>query len=311
MNSTTFAEVRRVQANRSAKSLLDYLWRIVTCAFVFSFGLVASRIGFFALGVVVPRTPEQADESVAVYYLLAGAILLSLGLAPAARRIAGRYWTRAMATAAFLLFCFGIGNSLESSIYSRADGHFIMLLVFLLPLLLFSLMIARLFDSRSPGKSFGLLGAGFFEGRSFVQWTGRLLLCIAAFPLVYFIFGTVVSPIVLEYYKQGVSNLALPGVGSIILIQLLRSLLFLCGSLPLMIVWSGSRIQLVIPLGLAFFAVVYGYDLVLANQYPLVLRVTHGVEILADSFVYSWLLVKLLDRATGEAKTTTAVAPQP
>jgi hypothetical protein len=59
-------------------------------------------------------------------------------------------------------------------------------------------------------------------------------------------------------------------------------------------VWSGSQRQLNCFLGLAFFVLGATFEIVLAYQLPLVLRVTHSIEILADSLVYAWLLVTLL-----------------
>ena len=38
---------------------------------------------------------------------------------------------------------------------------------------------------------------------------------------------------------------------------------------------------------------VFAYDIYLAIAMPMQLVLVHGLEILADSFVYSWILVRL------------------
>ena len=46
-------------------------------------------------------------------------------------------------------------------------------------------------------------------------------------------------------------------------------------------------------LGLAHFVMVFAYDIVLAIEMPVELVLIHGIEILFDSFVYSWIFVML------------------
>jgi hypothetical protein len=70
--------------------------------------------------------------------------------------------------------------------------------------------------------------------------------------------------------------------------------LFLLASLPVLILWAGARRQRIVVLGLAFFVLAATFEIVLAYKLPVVLRVTHSLEILADSLVYAWLLIKLL-----------------
>ena len=83
-------------------------------------------------------------------------------------------------------------------------------------------------------------------------------------------------------------------MGVILGVQLLRSALFLLVTLPVMISWTGTKTQLILALGAAHWATVFGYDVVLAYQLPPGLVLTHAVEILLDSLVYSWVFVKLL-----------------
>ena len=105
-----------------------------------------------------------------------------------------------------------------------------------------------------------------------------------------------VAPFVLEYYKKGQFGLTLPSTGVIVLVQLLRSSLFFLAALPILIVWSGSRRQLTVLLGIAFFVLVGLFGMIQAYWLGPVLLVVHSVEILVDSVVYAGVLSLLFVR---------------
>ncbi|MGB9032155.1 MAG: hypothetical protein WCC27_18670, partial [Acidobacteriaceae bacterium] len=137
-------------------------------------------------------------------------------------------------------------------------------------------------------------------------WVVRAVAAWLAFPVIYFVFGACVSPIVVPYYRAGVAGLHIPPLPTIMETQLLRSAIFLIATLPLMALWKGSRNALWLCLGLAHATVIGYYGLVGNAFFPAVLRITHGVEITFDSFAYAALLVWLFaPPAAGvpEAKT--------
>ncbi len=120
-------------------------------------------------------------------------------------------------------------------------------------------------------------------------------MAIISFPLIYFFFGILVSPIVTTYYDELVKGLFLPKPETIIIIQLIRSTLFLLITIPIIINWTSSKTQLILALSFAHFVMVFAYDFYLAIVMPIELVLIHGVEILLDSFVYSWVLIKILN----------------
>ena len=84
-----------------------------------------------------------------------------------------------------------------------------------------------------------------------------------------------------------------------LLVLLVRSILFLLASLPIVVLWQRSNRELLLNLGFALFVLV-GFLYMLGAYYmPLEIRVPHTLEILASSFAYSGLLVVLL--ASGKA----------
>lgn len=283
-----------MQQKNSLIEVAGYLWKTLLCAFVFASGLVISRIFFYKINVIYPHLPQQADESIAIYFLLTGSLILIAGLTPLIERIDGIYLTRLFIAFLFLYVSFGINISVENAIYSISEGHYLMILYLFLPCLLTSFAMVSLYKPKNESEQLSVRSKQFFKPRTLEQWVWRCIIAIIAFPLVYFIFGLIVSPIVVDYYRSGSYGLALPDIEVILLVQLFRSLLFVLVSLPVMIMWVGSRTQLIVLLGIAYFVFVFSYDIVLAYQYPSILRITHGVEILADSIVYAFLIVKLL-----------------
>ena len=169
----------------------------------------------------------------------------------------------------------------------------------LLPCLLFGGVTALLFKPSGKAEPFGRQVSHFFSGRSTQKWAWRFVAAICAFPVVYWTFGMMVAPWVIEYYKQGQFGLTLPSAGAIVLVQLLRSSLFFLAALPILIVWSGSRRQLTVLLGFAFFVLVGLFGMIQAYWLGPVLLVLHNIEILVDSVVYAGILAFLFVRKDG------------
>jgi hypothetical protein len=90
----------------------------------------------------------------------------------------------------------------------------------------------------------------------------------------------------------------------------IRSALFYCACLPLLVTWQRSRRSLALYLGVALFYFVGLQPLSIANWMPWSLRLPHLLEILADEIVYAWALVALLgvqqsvDQGGGESRGT-------
>jgi hypothetical protein len=115
-----------------------------------------------------------------------------------------------------------------------------------------------------------------------------------------------IAPIVVPTYRAGIAGLVLPPLSTIMLVQLVRSPLFLLASLPFLILWKGKRGSLIFSLGLAHWFTVGLFGLLQAHQFSMTLRIAHSLEICADSFAYAALLVLLL---SPRAATKPATAP--
>lgn len=172
------------------KTVAGYLYKILVCAFVFAAGLIASRIILYALGIAMTRSPQQAEEAVAGYYLLTGSLILTLGLFPLYGKIAGSFLTRFSIAFSFSFVCFGVGVSWENSIYTPVEGARVMILALLLPTLLFSLVYTVLSKSLSPTLHFSAKMKEFFKKSALSQWLQKALWAIIAFPVIYFVLAS-------------------------------------------------------------------------------------------------------------------------
>jgi TM2 domain-containing membrane protein YozV len=232
--------------------------------------------------------------------------LLVLGLYPLARGLAGSSAARAGALGSFLFLAFGVNTILDGAIFtSYFQGA--------IPAHTLIYALQSLFLACALGFCFGQTEqpAGF-PARGWLAWTGRGLTAWLVWPVIYFFFGVCVSPIVVPYYQNGsIRGLHIPPMSTIIAMQLLRSVIFMASSLPLIALWKGSRRGLWLALGLAHAVAVGIYGLAAGTFLPAVLRITHGVEITCDSFAYAGLLVLLFTAPAAAAAIPAATRQEP
>ena len=276
------------------KQALIRLSTILIAGIAFAAGLVGSRLLSHAIGLSAPRMPAQAPESIAGYYLITGSIILSGGLALPATGISASLPVRWLVLATFVFLGFAVSTTIETSIFSSAAGTMSMIPALLLPCILLAGVLAAPCLTPFPTRETEGRIVRFFRARPWPEWTWRIAAAVVSFPLIYFVFGLMASPVVSDYYASGVSGLALPAPASIVRVQFLRSILHLVSLFPLLILWRGDRRHIVVGLTLAFFVFIFAYDIVLANQIPAVLVLVHGLEVLVDSLVYAWAVVHLL-----------------
>jgi len=77
-------------------------------------------------------------------------------------------------------------------------------------------------------------------------------------------------------------------------LQLVRGLIVLLGSLPILIAWSDSSRKFWITFSLGLFVLLGLYGLMQGYWLPWGMRGLHALEILADALVYGWVLATVL-----------------
>lgn len=276
----------------TGKTTMRWLWGLPVCVVALFVGQMLGAGLVSVLGMELPPSPVPVDEANQALLFLPAAIAFAVAMAGFAMGLAGSRWERWVFLAAFFYGVFGIGNVIESSVFTNMGGEVAMATMNLPPLLLGALAVALLFAS-SSGKRFGESVTEFLS-----RWTPRSLavrlgLAIVAFPLIYFLFGLVASPIITPQYEQ-LDFLIIPPFVTMLKVVFVRSVLLLLVSLPVIIGWQASRGKLILALAVGHFVAVGFAGLVQAPFFPVVLRWTHGVEILADSICYAAALVWLL-----------------
>ena len=295
-----------MNATQVLKTTAGYLWRIPLCASAYVVGAMGGGALVAALGMPLPEIPEQANEQIMGQLLFVASLALAVGLAPLSRRIQGAYWQRWLMLAALCYVCLGVTTPLEAAIFTTLGGMASIPVVTALPCLLFAAVMALLFKPAERGDTFLVNARRFFQDRGTREWTWRFGAAICAFPVIYWTFGMMVAPFVIEYYKQGQFGLTAPNAGVIVLAQLARSSLFLAGTLPILMMWTGSRRQLIAALGVAFYVLVGLFGMIQGYWLAPILQVLHNSELFADSVVYalalSLLLVRTKTRETDDSR---------
>ena len=145
-------------------SIISWLWKIPICAIAYVLGTVVGGGLVTALSIEMPRFPGEMDPTMQSLLLIPGGIIFSLGLAAMAVDLAGRWWQRWLILATLLFGINGVGNAIETTIFTTLGGPVGAAASFLLPSLLCALAVALLFPAPSE-VSLAEKAAEFFS-----QW---------------------------------------------------------------------------------------------------------------------------------------------
>ena len=278
-------------------------WKLPLCGLIFFLGFIPGSQLAANIGLTAPDLPHGADQATLAQYTLLASMILAFGLSVLARGISGSFFTRWMLLFWLTWFAYGVNNYLEAAIFTTMSDVSLYTVALYFPAsLLCSAAVVWLFPSMVQEAGFISQARSFFEGRTPGSWAGRLLAAFLAFPVVYLLFGRLISPIVLPYYVEGANQLTLPGWDLILPVAALRSLLFLVVCLPVLVTWKLSDRRLFLALGLTLFLLVGGLGMLYAYWLPPILRITHGLEIFADEMVYTGALLFLLRNPAGHSK---------
>ena len=286
---------------RSSYSAAGYLWRILVMGIAFSIGLAFSGALVWTLGMEFPELPGQTNYPIAN---LLASLLLAACIVPVTRGLAGSTGRRWIILAAFVYVSYALNNQIEAAVFTSAGGFTTMVLFFIVPSALIAAVAVHLI--KNPGST---TVSTVFDDRPVSRWWWRAVLAWFAFPVIYFFFGAIIYPMVRQVYEAPDSGLVLPSGDVVLRTVLLRSLLFLLVTIPILRSWTRSRLGLTVALGIAFTATVGLVGLVQANWWPISMRIVHSVEICADSFLYAWVLAALLVPRPG--RESRAPSPEP
>jgi hypothetical protein len=273
-------------------TVVSWAWKIPVCGATMAAGTIVGHAAATALGLEMPRAVSDVSPDRQFAFLLLGAMAFAAGLAAMNARMTGSRRERWLLLAMFGFVVNGIGNTLEASIFSTVGGTLAMLVMKLPSTLLCALAVVLLFASAHPSGLRERLSS-WSSGWPMASLAARLVVGLVAFPVIYFVIGMLIVPIVTPYW-DALDFLVIPPFPTILVVLFTRSLLLLLVSVPVVASWNGTRGRLVLALGLGHFVAVGLTDLLQAPFFPAVMRWTHGVEILVDSMLYALVLARLL-----------------
>jgi hypothetical protein len=261
-------------------------------------GMVAGPLHFPAM-----ESPAGVSPATFLKMSLLATPLLAASVVFLASGLKGTWLKRWGAIAALLFVTLGLNTVIELLIFSNMikSGGALTSVHWLIPCALAAAVLTFPGGERA-GTTITRSGLGA------MGWGWRLGVAWLAFPVIYLVFGMCVAPFVVEQYKAGVAGLTLPPMSTIMPVQLLRSALFLAVSLPAILLWTRSRGQLIVALGMAHAVTVGIFGLVQAFWLPTVLRVAHSLEITADSFAYAAVLGLLFTSCVKASKPSSLQA---
>ncbi len=276
---------------------MKVLGRILLAAVAYIVGVILTGIITTALRVPPMELPSGMTALGAVLGLMLATPLLTAAVLPLALGLRGAWINRCVVIGLFLFISIGVNTALEGAIFSTimsGRGMFIAMQALLSCIFAAAVLTWDRHETLTEGSSPTFSGPG---------WAWRLGLGWLAFPVVYWLFGSMIAPFVMEYYRAGIGGLRIPPTQTILGMQFLRGALFLIASLPVALLWKQSRCKFIVSLGLAYAVAVGVFQLVQGTFLPVFLRVIHSAEIAADSLAYA-AVIGLLFVPSVNAKVT-------
>lgn len=286
------------------KKIFTNIGKLILCGLSFIVGMIIGGMIASLLGLQPPKMPVGADISIVMIYYVIESPILALALALIARGLSGRFLTRTLILFFLTWVAYSLNTVLEASIFmtsSTTSTSLFSIVSFLVPSFLCSAAVAFFFSFDKKNVSFTDSLKEFFIRRTIGAWVWRIGIAVVSFMPIYLFFGTLVYPITGKYFQQNMFELKAAGWDQILPILFIRSILFFLACFPVIIVWQKSKRSLFYNLGFALFVLVGFLYMFGAYWMPMIIRLPHSLEILADSYVYSGVLVVLL--AKGDAIT--------
>lgn len=159
---------------------------------------------------------------------------------------------------------------------------------------LHALFLGLLFPPKTTERSLREEMKNYFNQRSWFDWLWRFALASLLYLVIYYGIGTLISPIVLPYYLDMGTDLTVPPVWVILIVEPARGLVYILSLLPFLV--SLRLKQRVLYLLLVFALYLPSIAMLIPSPaFPLILRIVHGVfEILIDSLLFTAAIILLL-----------------
>ena len=258
-------------------------------------GLVVGGLITRLLGLPSVTMPSYINLTTLMPLLFLTLILLAILLGECFQRLYPRYWQRVLAIWLCHYLLYYTLNNLDGMLFTPIPHMSTSFVSSLFNALFPALVIAWLWKPR--GGSLPAKGTfKYSSARKSTDWAWRFMAAWLVYAPVYYLMGRVVAIFTLHYYQDPSLNLglALPPLGILMAMQVLRGALFLIAVLPVIYAWRGSRTNLWLTVGCIIFAQIAAQVVIQATWLPLELRIPHTIELFVDSFTQACLYALLL-----------------
>ena len=282
------------------ENLSDFFVKAIIIGVIYAICIYGFRFVFQFLQVrPIPGNPLLGF----VLEVIAG-VILALVLGFVSIRFTFPFVTRSIFVFS-ILFIIGYANNIVELLFYSTTPIYVFYHDFAFTLathIVTAAVIALLFPPLHDTDSALTQLKNFFSGHSTTWWIFRVFIAGALYFPIYFAFGLIVSPIVVPYYTDPALGLELtiPGFEVMIPLGIARGIVYVLVIISPMAMAKLEKWKLVLYLT-AILAGVGGIAGLISYQlWPIALRVTHGLEITADSFFHSLVIVKVLDKFSKE-----------
>jgi hypothetical protein len=247
------------------------------------------------LARLIENIPITATQL--AYFLLNGAILTGF-LAWLVPKIRLSPWSLTILVWLNLLFVEFLNNYVEAYFFTNMYSNTAVLAQSVASALISSVITAT---AAALLLGYGISGITaslkeYLSTRTNSSWILRIALGSVAYFPIYFFFGLLITPFVLPYYSNPSFGLRIPSFAVMIPVEFFRGFVYTLVLLPLLATVVGEGRTKFIALA-AMLYIPGGLIALLGNsRLPAPIVPFHGVEIMADSIVYGFVLSRILSQ---------------
>jgi hypothetical protein len=260
-------------------------------------GLVVGGLVTGWLHLPAANLPAYVSMTALIPLMLITGITIAIVLGECFQRLNWSYWPRLISIGICHYLLYYLLNLLDGLLFSPLPHMSTGILSDLFPAFFAAAVIAWLWRPKGDILPAVKILTTFFSARRWPKWAWRFLVAWLVYPPIYYLMGRVVAPFVQHYYEDPSLNLGLtmpPSVEVLLAMQVLRGALFLIAVLPILIARRGSQRGLWLWAGAVIFIQIAGQAILQAYWLPAGLRIPHGLELLADSFLQAGVYALLL-----------------
>jgi hypothetical protein len=276
----------------------------------FAFALMIGGMTINILGLPLPSLGTQPRPFLSLVSSLIAGVLMGLTLGPLGTRLNLSLLGRAGLWCLLLLVLSILINMIEAVFFTTIPRTQLARSSAILSFghIGVAVLLALLFRPRQTGPGLLTRMRETLSQRRAFSWAWRFGLASLSYLPIYYLFGMIVAPFVLPYYDNpdlGL-NLRVPSIGVILPLEIGRGLLYALTLFPLIAVLRGTYLTRALWVGLTIAVLGSWVPMLQAVHWTPVLRLAHGLEITADSFVQGIVLTWFLsppDAATSEVRS--------